>query len=611
MLKKYLNLVGGALLASSLVLVVLPTPASGATATGLSPAPADLTVLPLTVGANSDVRSVQIDFDPVDGTSTYQCALASGALPTGMSLNAGTCTISGGTTQLETVTFTLDVQDTANSNAVDASVTYTIEVQAYSLQNDGLRFGSGANHSISPSGVLQQPWYKSPVDNNWYPLIYDNPQGYSVDVAFGVGSGGVAWHDNTAIYDLTDDLEENLGSNPLTITGWKVDTSGFTTTGTSLGVVIGYGTLETETKFKDSTGAEFVLHNVFELGETDNFMKATSSIENLTGSAWDNFNMWVGTRDDYVGTDDDPTNTKGNFVNGAFEAITNQADQAKVIMTTSADEGTFFYSTEANANTIIYDCCDFKELFPIDPELSDIADSADDSSYGFVLNLGTVANGATSTNTVWYFGGGATSALGSVASALAQSSGLSDAPVAARPYVGPVAQSAAVSGSQARVTGSVLSGVTKVEINGMSVPFVIESDQVIVITLPEGLQPGTYDVVFTSSYGRLTVQDLLRIQSSIPSAASQEDFKPWTVRQGDTGLAKFYSKNVIGAGKVQFFLNGEEIAWVRAANTSDSKLREANGSYYLVRTVDLVEGQKNALEIYVDGQRVWRAAYTY
>ena len=51
------------------------------------------------------------------------------------------------------------------------------------------------------------------------------------------------------------------------------------------------------------------------------------------------------------------------------------------------------------------------------------------------------------------------------------------------------------------------------------------------------------------------------------------------------------------------------VTWVRAVDETDAKLREANGSYYLVRTVRLVPGQKNALEIYLDGERIWRAAY--
>ena len=58
-------------------------------------------------------------------------------------------------------------------------------------------------------------------------------------------------------------------------------------------------------------------------------------------------------------------------------------------------------------------------------------------------------------------------------------------------------------------------------------------------------------------------------------------------------------------------VNGKEVAWVRAVDETDAKLREANGFYYLVRTVNLVQGQKNALEVYLDGQRILRAAYSY
>ena len=75
--------------------------------------------------------------------------------------------------------------------------------------------------------------------------------------------------------------------------------------------------------------------------------------------------------------------------------------------------------------------------------------------------------------------------------------------------------------------------------------------------------------------------------------------------------AKIYAKNVVDAGKVQFFFNGKEIAWVNATSESDPKLRTANGAHYLVRTVDLVLGQKNVLEIYLDGERIRRTAYSY
>jgi hypothetical protein len=60
-------------------------------------------------------------------------------------------------------------------------------------------------------------------------------------------------------------------------------------------------------------------------------------------------------------------------------------------------------------------------------------------------------------------------------------------------------------------------------------------------------------------------------------------------------------------------LNGKEIAWARAVSDDDPKLRkytlEGVEIPYLVRNVVLTPGIKNAFEIYVDGVRVWRAAY--
>lgn len=83
----------------------------------------------------------------------------------------------------------------------------------------------------------------------------------------------------------------------------------------------------------------------------------------------------------------------------------------------------------------------------------------------------------------------------------------------------------------------------------------------------------------------------------------------WPKKLSDSSI-KLYAKNIVGVGKVQFFLNGREIAWVRAVDETDPKLRTTNGFHYLVRTVELKPGMKNAVEIYVNGERQRRAAYT-
>ena len=125
-----------------------------------------------------------------------------------------------------------------------------------------------------------------------------------------------------------------------------------------------------------------------------------------------------------------------------------------------------------------------------------------------------------------------------------------------------------------------------------------------------------------TGFGTATTWNGLTIvrASGIPEVTPviSDELKAWTklLRDGIAtgtamGTAKIYAKNIVGAGKIQFMLNGEEIAWVRAVSAADPKLRTANGAHYLVRTVDLVEGQKNVLEVYLDGVRIMRTAYSY
>lgn len=61
---------------------------------------------------------------------------------------------------------------------------------------------------------------------------------------------------------------------------------------------------------------------------------------------------------------------------------------------------------------------------------------------------------------------------------------------------------------------------------------------------------------------------------------------------------KVFAKDIVGAGKVQIFVNGKEIAWINAVDANDLKLF----GEYLVRTIELKSG-KNAIEVFVNGVR--------
>lgn len=158
---------------------------------------------------------------------------------------------------------------------------------------------------------------------------------------------------------------------------------------------------------------------------------------------------------------------------------------------------------------------------------------------------------------------------------------------------------------QVLLTGKNLSGITAVAIDSGDFEVAEITATSILATVPSSAIAGTHDLVLVSDKGQLRVQGAIRIVNggiNIDSA-----FAAWTSNKGE--FVKVYAKNVVNAGKVQFFFNGKEIAWVRANSDSDQKLRNANGFSYFVRSVYLESG-KNVFEIYLDGTRVKRVAYT-
>lgn len=159
-------------------------------------------------------------------------------------------------------------------------------------------------------------------------------------------------------------------------------------------------------------------------------------------------------------------------------------------------------------------------------------------------------------------------------------------------------------GGELELYGEGLRGVT-LSVAGTPLYFKYVTDTSGFALIPAGLAAGAYALVATTITGAQTLQGAFTILGD----GSNSTVKVWTKRiPGDTE-AKFYAKNIVGEGKVRFVLNGREIAWINAVDNTDPKLRSANGSYYLVRTVSL-KGGKNVLEIYVDGVRERRVVYT-
>jgi hypothetical protein len=188
---------------------------------------------------------------------------------------------------------------------------------------------------------------------------------------------------------------------------------------------------------------------------------------------------------------------------------------------------------------------------------------------------------------------------------------LTPLPTSAPSYDGPLVDNTPVRvttlGGAATFTGQKLSLVSGARVLGAAQPIQSATANALTITvLP--LEPGLYDLELTGSFGRLTIQGALEVVT-VDAALGGLSPSQFVTRHIGNNQVKVYAKDIVAIGKVQFFVDGRELAWVRAADQSDPKLRFANGSNYLVRTVQLKPG-KNRIEIRVNNLRVKFATYS-
>ncbi len=188
------------------------------------------------------------------------------------------------------------------------------------------------------------------------------------------------------------------------------------------------------------------------------------------------------------------------------------------------------------------------------------------------------------------------------------------------PYVGPVVSAVSDSrpqpGGTLTLIGSNLSGVSRVMIGGAEAQLLASAESELEVLVNIAAAVGSTELILESSSGRLSVQGLLMLVSDSPLEAEGTAAHGWTRAMAD-GTVKFYARDLVGAGKVRFMLNGREIAWVRAVDASDPKLNvgPAAARDGLVRTVgagsrwSLVAG-RNVLEIWVGENRLVRRIFT-
>lgn len=282
---------------------------------------------------------------------------------------------------------------------MNALTVYAAEV----LDSGQIRFGTGAENSVNTNGNLQQPFYFDQSANQWYQLTFSN---YPLDSAIGVGGDGTNEWNNTG----------TIVTNPV-LTNQALDYSGFTKYNGDKG----YGTIVSVGTFSID-GLELEYKTSYTLPQNSAFINITTQITNRSTVNATNLRMWVGTRDDYVGTLDRPTKNRGNLVNGVFTQLAATSEKGKALQIIGGNSGVLFFSPSTKANVVQQRCCQFENVINQDPATSAI-DATNDGSYAFYVRMADLRPGQSESFT-WHYAAGKTSELANIAKNVAQAAAI-------------------------------------------------------------------------------------------------------------------------------------------------------------------------------------------
>src|SRR6056300_1403548 len=280
--------------------------------------------------------------------------------------------------------------------------------QTYRILNNGyIRSGNGNENSVNNKGNLQQPFYFNGTQNVWYKLTYST---YPLDIEWAVGGVGTSnWNRNGTIVQ-----------NPI-LSNQTFDFSGHTTTNCNGD---GYGVIKSSGNITIN-GQLFLVQNTYTLTQGQGYIEIKTKMTNLSSTTASNVRVWVGTRDDWVGTTDSPTETKGNLVNGQFVTVSNQTEQAKALKIYTGTEAVLFYSNSPRAYTTHNYCCSFTNSTNIDPTSTSSGNfitRTGDGSYALFVRMNDLAPNQ-SDEITWYYAAGTLGQINNIISAVAQASG--------------------------------------------------------------------------------------------------------------------------------------------------------------------------------------------
>jgi len=277
-----------------------------------------------------------------------------------------------------------------------------ISAQIKVLNNGYLRMGNGAENSINVYGNVQQPFYFDGVSSTWRKLTFSN---YPLDIAVAVGG------DKTNNWNINGTVVVNPA-----LSGQVIDYSGYIATSatTGWGVVKSTGTI-------NIGGKLLLIEQTYTLPQASGYIGIKVKVTNTDATLTENVRVWVGTRDDWVGTSDVPRKQRGNIVNGAFVQNTTTSQQALALKISSGSEAVLVYTNSNRGQTSVSGCCSFTNAMNTNPATSTF-DVTNDGSYAFYMRLNDLAPNASDEFT-WYYAAGSLANIDNIINEVAQASG--------------------------------------------------------------------------------------------------------------------------------------------------------------------------------------------
>jgi hypothetical protein len=283
------------------------------------------------------------------------------------------------------------VQVRARNQAGSSDATSPVTFPQFMLNNDLFRLGGGGHNgtafsrvaSIGANGQTVQPFYFDSAAERWAKMTYRSAP-FDFALGFGTGNEPPEATPYDASKNWTGATVYGTFQNPDPFESPVAGSASVVAEDFSCvfqaqePVCMGTGTVIASADFELGSRTVTVI-NRYTMAPNSKFLEVVTSVRNPDGSDLENVNVWVGTRDDWVGienlggvnNDDDPKSEfggryiadlpqkfRGTITDGFFQTLTTPDERATALVLESLDGAGLFFSASPNANVTIAPCCE-------------------------------------------------------------------------------------------------------------------------------------------------------------------------------------------------------------------------------------------------------------